>query len=417
MKLKTLFLTLGLALGIGVTTGVALSLNNAAKEEATKVDATTDYSSTIRVYFDISWSDIEYVRIGTDQASGEAALVSSDAKYNTELGNYVRDISSASAYDTMGLFFNQLGWDGGWYVCNNGGGWFPHASIDGYSGDEGFLPGYEYKVTNIGWGGYYGSNKSFTCTVYKIGEIRDNAQNSTFYLVDGDSWHLYTTPTAYFWGGTASCSAYPGEKMTDSGLRLKAFVGEEEFLLYVYQYTLDGSASYVKFSNNNQGEATGDLALDDGGIYFFGVSAEVYKPVAQLLVTLKEEMGSYTYKGQAFSKSICKLTQTQASAFVTTYKDLDENYGSGVTSSVEGSGIVTYDGIDPVPGHTDFVSLQEIRAQLIKRYPAIASLAKVSMIDITTGGNSSSNVVTIVAASLSVVAIGGYFYLRTRKQD
>ena len=77
MKLKTIFASLGLALSIAIG-GVAAFANK--PESAKNVNA--DYSSTIRVYVDLDWGNIDYVRLGTDQASGAAVLSSSKAKYN-----------------------------------------------------------------------------------------------------------------------------------------------------------------------------------------------------------------------------------------------------------------------------------------------------------------------------------------------
>ena len=209
---RKLFLTTAFAalLGVGVFAGVA------SHKEASKVEA-TDYSSTIRVYVDLEWGNIDYVRLGTDQASGAAALSSSNAKYNQSLGKYVRDISSGSSYEKMGCFFSQSSqwWQ---YQYDNGYVW-----ISG-----GFKPGYEYQIKSINYVSESGGVKYFSAAPYEIGEITDNVVNPTVYFVDGHSWHSSGTVYVYYWGGTAS-STYPGSAMTDSGLRLKAYVGETEY--------------------------------------------------------------------------------------------------------------------------------------------------------------------------------------------
>lgn len=399
MRVKgKLFLTVGFAalLGVGVFAGAA------SHKEASKVEA-TDYSSTIRVYVDLGWSDIDYVRLGTKEASGAAVLSSSNAKYNQSLGKYVRDISSGSSYDKMGCYFSQSSQ------------WWQYQYDDGYvwiSG--GFKPGYEYQIKSINYVSESGGIKYFSASPYEIGEITDNVVNPTVYFVDGHSWHSSGTVYVHYWGGTAS-STYPGSAMTDSGLRLKAYVGETEYAgLHIYQYTISGSVAYIQFNNNSS--KTGDLRPVNGQVYFYGVSAETYGVVANFLVSLKGQLGSYTYNGRSFASSICHLNQSEASTFVSTYNNLDTNYGSGVASSVEGSGIVTYDTPETSNTHTGEISLEEIKAQLIKKYPSLSPSGRIALINSIT--SSSGGMIAIIAVSGAVVAaVGGYFLFRKKKEN
>lgn len=402
MNLKKLLSSIILAstLAIGVGVGVA-----ALKQKKEAEPAAADYSSTIRVYVDLDWGSIDYVRLGTDQASGAAVLSSSNAKYNQSLGKYVRDISSGSTYDKMGCFFSQSSqwWQ---YQYDNGYVW-----ISG-----GFKPGYEYQIKSISYVSESGGVKYFSATPYEIGEITDNISNPTVYFVDGYSWHSSGAVYVHYWGGTAS-STYPGSAMTDTGLRLKAYVGETEYSgLHIYKYTISGSVAYVQFNNNSS--KTGDLRPVDGQVYFYGVSAETYGVVADFLVDTQSKMGSYTYGGRSFTKSICAMSQSQAQSFVNTYKNLDTNYGSGVASSVEGSGIVTYDQPELNNTHTGEVSLAEIRNSLIEKYPAISSSNRVNPIMIGTNSSSTTGVLIVaIFSAIALTSIGGYFFLRHRKEN
>ena len=399
MKHSRFLITSALTLLLGLGVGAGLKLGKAEVKTAK-----ADYSSTIRVYVDLGWDSIDYVRVGGNAAGNNCVLTTSNAKYNQKLGKYVLDISSGSTYDKMGCFFSQSGtaWE---YQYDGGYIW-----ID----DSKFQPGYEFQIKNINWVAD-GNPKKFSASVYRIGAIRDNAQNSTFYFVDGYSWHASRSVTCYFWGGTASCSAYPGETMTDSSLRLKAYVGETEFTgLHIYQYTLSGSAAYVKFSNNDGGQATGDLALTDGGVYFFGVNGE-YDPVVELLISLKNNLGSYSYNGKSFTSSICHLTQSQASTFVSTYDTLVSTGGSGIASSVPGSGLVTYDTPETSNTHTGEISLEDVRAALLKKYPSITPSGRIALVS-TTSESVQTGLIIAIVAGIALVAVGGYFFLR-RKED
>lgn len=398
MKLGKLFAGIALAsiMGVGVFAGLAI------KKEAPAQEAAADYSSTIRVYVDLGWDNIDYVRLGTDQAAGNAVLSSSNAKYNQSLGKYVRDISSGSTYDKMGCFFSQ---SGQWWQYQYDGG---YVWISG-----GFKPGYEYQIKSIGYVSESGGVKYFAATPIEIGEITDNVSNPTVYFVDGHSWHSSSSVYVHYWGGTAS-STYPGSAMTDTGLRLKAYVGETEYSgLRIYKYTISGSVAYVQFNNNSA--KTGDLRPVNGQVYFYGVSAETYGVVANFLVDTQSKMGSYTYGGRSFTKSICAMSQSQAQSFISTYNNLDTNYGSGVASSVEGSGIVTYDQPELNNTHTGEVSLESIKNALLKKYPSISPSSR--YITAIASETTSSIAIVVIVSVISVSAIGGYFFLKRRKEN
>ena len=402
MKKFLIAATLSLSLGVAGVSAFAAG-SGASTKEAIQTNA-ADYSSTIRIYVDLGWDNINYVRVGGKEEANNCVLTSSNAKYNQSLGKYVKDVTVANDYDKMSCYFSQ---SGTWWEYKDDGGWVPRTG--------GYKKGYEYKITGISYDHEWSGTKYFKVeNVYEIGEITDNAENATFYFVDGHSWHASRSVTAYFWGGTATCAAFPGETMTDSKLRLKAFVGSTEYSgLFIMQYTISGSAAYVKFSNNNGGAETGDLRLTNGGIYFFGVDAGTYQSVVELLVSLKSQLGSYTYGGRSFTDSICALTQTKAKTFVDTFDDLDTNHGSGVASSVEGSGIITYTSPETSTTTTGEVSLSAVRTELVRKYPSISSSNVLSVLN-----GSNSTFVVILAGSLVILTVaGGYFFLRKKKEN
>lgn len=398
MKLKTIFASLGLALCVAVG-GVAAFANK--PESAKNVNA--DYSSTIRVYVDLTgFGTIDYVRIGSKEPTNNAVLTSSNAKYNQSLGQYVFDFNATNHYDKMGFYFSEYGT---WWQYEYDDGW---AWIEG-----GFDPGYEYQFKNVSYKSG-GGPKYFNCDKYKIGEITDNVSNPTLYFVDGYSWHSSGNVYVHYWGGTAS-STYPGSAMTDTGLRLKAYVGETEYSgLHIYKYTISGSAAYIQFNNNSS--KTGDLRPVNGQVYFYGVNAETYGVVASFLVDTQNKMGSYTYGGRSFTKSICAMSQSQASNFVSTYNNLDTNYGSGVASSVEGSGIVTYDQPELNNTHTGEVSLSAIKDSLVKKYPSISSSSRVISIGMASTDTPTIAIIVVVSV-IAVSAVAGYVFLKRKEQN
>ncbi len=397
MKNKHLFVGIGLSIATIFSAAAALTIGTVNHNETKNVEVAADYSSTIRVYVDLDWGNIDYVRLGTDQASGAAVLSSSNSKYNQSLGKYVRDISSGSTYDKMGCFFSQ---SGQWWQYQYDGG---YVWISG-----GFKPGYEYQIKSIGYVSESGGVKYFAATPYEIGEITDNVSSPKVYFVNGYSWE---SVYVHYWGGTAS-STYPGSAMTDTGLRLKAYVGETEYLLRIYEYSISGTCAYVQFNNNST--KTGDLRPVNGGVYWYGVDADTYTGVANLLVTLKSELGTYSYKGRSYTNSICNLSQSQAQSFVSTYNTLDASSDAKVKSSVEGSGLYTYTNPEVNNTTKGDVTLTEVKEALMKKYPAISG---VNVLNFNSQNNSSAIVIVTAASLLTLSAVGGYFFLRKRKEN
>jgi len=402
MKFKKLIT--GMVLAMTLTVGVGVGVASLANKKVAAEPAAADYSSTIRVYVDLTgFGTIDYVRIGSKEDTNNAVLTSSNAKYNQSLGQYVFDLNTSSHYDKMGFYFSEYST---WWQYEYDDGW---VWIDG-----GFDPGYEYQFKNIQYKSG-GGPKYFNCEKYKIGEITDNVSNPTVYFVDGYSWHSSGTVYVHFWGGTAS-STYPGSAMSDTGLRIKCYVGETEYSgIRIYKYTISGSVAYVQFNNNSS--KTGDLRPVNNQVYFYGASAETYGVVANFLVTTQNQMGSYTYGGRTFTNSICHLSQSQAQTFVSTYDNLDTNYGSGVKSSVEGSAIVTYDQPEQNNTHTGDVLLSDIRTALLKKYPSLSASGRINPIFGADEKSRNTFAIVAVVTAMSVTAVVGYFFLRKRREN
>ncbi len=147
------------------------------------IKKTIDYSGIIRVYVNLSWDNIEYVRIGGNSESDNAILTSSDPlKYDTSY-KYVRDISSNSTYEKMGLFFKQgsdlwqYRYDGG-YV---------------YKDSNGFGPGYSYYIDSIAYVSDTNNPKLFSASPHYISGIADHSEN-TYMKINGGS---YTNKMTY----------------------------------------------------------------------------------------------------------------------------------------------------------------------------------------------------------------------------
>ena len=397
-KLLTLFGALAMALGVGAATSYV-----ASEQQNEVVETKADYSSTIRVYVvDWGWSNINTVRIGGNGAGNDAILSSSNGKYDSSKGKYVIDIASSATYDRMGFFFKE------------GSQQWRYRYYDGYIPiDGGWKPGKAYQISGVSWA-EDGNPKLCNATGSLIGDIIDNIENASFYFVDGYSWHIERSCNVHYWGGSES--VWPGPAMTDSGIRIKCYVGDTEYSgIHIYQYTISGWASMVKFSNNAGGQETGDLLLENGKVYYYGVDANDYENVASFLARLRSSMGTYSKWGRTYNPSICTISQDTAKTLVTSYEAL----ASGTTkeqSSIAGSAIVTY--TDPKQGTTTGeVLISDIYTELQLR----ASTGKWSayLIPNSTGKEDSPLTTTlwiVLASGLAGLAAIGTAYFVSKKK-
>ena len=230
-------------------------------------------------------------------------------------------------------------------------------------------------------------NDLFSMTTYNENTYKQDGDwskmfvesGSKVYFVDGYSWHSLTK--AYIWG-TGNNGSYPGAACSDSGLRLKAYVGETEYSgLHIYEYTTTIDARYIIFSKNgDDSNKTGNLLLQPNGVYFFGVN-DMYEPVVEALLSLKSHMGAATYNSLNFSNSVCALSQSEAQAFVDEYDTLAANDNQRIKDSIAGSGLVTYSDPENSTSTTAEVSLADVRTALVNKYPTLANSAKINVAD------------------------------------
>ena len=241
---------------------------------------------------------------------------------------------------------------------------------------------------------------------------------STIYLVDGYSWH--GNARAYVWG-TTNNGAFPGQAMTRvEEIGIEAKVGESYFSgLHLYKYTTSIEARYVIFSNaTNESEKTGDLLLNDGEIYFYGVSDNI-KATVEALLLVKSSLGTQdvnSIDGKTYTNSVCGISLENATTICGKYDSAINSGNADVAKTARESTFNTYDPENSFNSNDD-VTLERIVAALKVLYPALAAPKSLTG---TEGQNivvNNTTLIVIVALVATVTTFGGYFLLRKRKED
>ena len=256
MKIKHVVMTLGLAatLGLGAIVGLKSNKVNEAKAVA------SDYSSTIRVYVDLTWDSIDYVRIGGDQATHNAVLSNSSAQYNSDYGKYVRDITAGEYYEKMGCFFSQ------------GGQWWKYQYDGGYVwiDYDHFAPGYEFKISGIAHVGWDGGDKTFSASVERLGKVGEAEAEewaagfvtgvgcSNTYNAEPSNWSTYADSYAdlsiaakSYLGTLAGSNANNATDAQKAVFMYDMAVAKYSISTFMSEYRSAGSNALKVFKNNN----------------------------------------------------------------------------------------------------------------------------------------------------------------------
>lgn len=242
-------------------------------------------------------------------------------------------------------------------------------------------------------------------------------ENTTVYFVNGHSWG---SPHVHYWGGTGSGSTWPGETMTATEAKIYCLVGDSWYLITIYKYEILDSPSKLIFngttpdSKNEQTDKDG-LDAEDGGIYWYGIDASIFSGVADYLVSFMNSMGSYTYNGQSYSKSICNLSG--ASSFVSQYNTLASGT-SDVATSIANSTINTYSTPETSTTTTADIKIPTLISQVSKNASngVYGAYRNFSPFDLFNGEDNLSTIIIIAASSIALVSIGALSILIIKKR-
>ena len=237
--------------------------------------------------------------------------------------------------------------------------------------------------------------------------------NPTVYFVNGGRWG---TPHIYYWGGDTTVD-YPGPAMSSTEAKIYCLVNSSWLNITIYKYTISGSPEMLQFNQGNDSAKTGDLRVSNGGIYYFDV-ADSFEPVASYLITLMNSMGSYTYNGQEYSKSICNLGGSSAS-LVSSYNSLANSGTANIATSIAGSTINTY--ATPVTSPSGLktdITIPVLIAQINKNtsqgvYGAVRNFTPFNLFG---EEDNLSTVIIIVASSVALLSVTALSILVIKKR-
>lgn len=145
--------------------------------------------STIRVYLDVSWSNVTEAHLTDENKS--MSTTNDHQQFDETYGTYAMDIESTETLSEIKLYFVQSGKY--WHPEEEG-----NRSFNTTSKLQGeFVPGHAYQVTNLSWTYEYddGTNKWFTYTINDLGELDTVKYTMLFEITDSeqDNWVIDTT--------------------------------------------------------------------------------------------------------------------------------------------------------------------------------------------------------------------------------
>ena len=392
MKLKNVLLTLGLALGVGAGVGAAVGANSMK----TPIETNASFSSdTRRIYINLGaswWVDGTHDQLNGFgchywNGSGDANVkITSHPSYVGLEYLYYVDIP----VDATNFLFMAYKDDTPWW--NNQYQTVDTSFQDGKDlieihRNDGDQDWYKYDIT---WG-----------------KLHDSEEDAVVYFVNGASWN---TPHVHYWGASKA-TAWPGEAMTLVE-DIKLYAGGNFFT--IWKYTVD-EARYLKFTDGAASNTaqTGDLEIEDNGVYFMTVEGK-YRDVVELLLLIESSLGKANIvsdNNKEYSNTICAINGTTKTAIISKYESLAGSSDEYIANSAKNSVLVTYDPTDY--SSTTEVELKAICAQLNTGTldPTLYSLG------LTILGDSPSNILVVITVFTAILAVGGFFFLRRRKEN
>ncbi len=239
--------------------------------------------------------------------------------------------------------------------------------------------------------------------------------NPTVYFVNGYSWGQ---PYVYYWGGDTSVSG-PGVAMTKTDAMIHCVVDDTWFDIFIWKYTISGSPTGLLFDDGQLGDGhqTGNISAANGVVGWWHINAGTFGEVANYLISFEGSMGSYTYNGQSYSKSICNLGGS-ASSLVSSYNTLAGSGGDAATS-ITNSKIVTYSTPVSSPSSTASIDIPTLIAQINKNtsngvYGAVRNFTPLSLFG--DSEDSLSTVIIIAASSVALLSVTALSILVIKKR-
>ena len=476
MKTKNLFITLGLALtvGAGVVAGVGLSRGGAISAEAVNGNppwyvvgtfSGANHWSTSSGYQMTETATNTFKYSNLSLAVGDEFKVW-DGTTSAYYQGWWAVANGSTDSTTKAKFESSNGGDDGNIKCKTAGvynvtftksDWHikieevvatkytvtRYAVLDGVKqstplGSVQVVEGDTYPVPdNATWGGYHfgGWYTNEACTTaYTARAINANLDlYAKFTALTADSYVYYvtgsetaTTHYIYSYGGDSQFGAWPGTSIASKATEVHGVVRFQNVAQFIYKipYSSLASDTHIIINKNGSGEGnqTSDMPLYAHSAYWFTTDENYHNDDAgaaldfilefervRNLVAADAEHGIKQY-------SVCGITGSSATALCTAYnaltKDQREDY-------VDISYTYTYK--RSKPSENDNVSFYDMMDQ-------VASQAKVTLNGHSSNGgrvlptifdNESSNYAWIIAVIgvASLVAVGGFFFIRKRKEN
>ena len=383
MKLKLSLTIFGLVAMLGLGVGVGLASRNAPVQEA-KADLT--YS---RIYY-----------VGTE--NGWAAPNEQDTTYKF---HYIGSNNNNHYYQltvdlVKGSTFKIRDWEEG------------HESDWMNSFDSSKVYQSLYQDTS--------NDKNLVCTLTGTYTITYRWTNSNDRCIEGfevDGNDAYFVVDNNTWGDNLYMHAWKASPKTDYTNWTNACVVRKVSSIKVgtnnysfFHAKVPTAATNMIFKSNNDSETdykTADLTNTDGACFSASSVAGVASAGA-IIGKIYTNLGSFTNAStQTFADSICAIDATTRGQITTLYNGLDAN-GLNVFNN---SHLNTYNP-ENLNNKTD-VSFENIFEQL--GLNTTNGLPRI----VTYQSQKETNevIIIVVASSFALLAIGGYFYLRKRKED
>ena len=399
MKTKNLFITLGLALtvGAGVVAGVALSRGEAVKVGAYD-DGTTYYYLTGKFDGTEHWTD--YIAAPSDGTNAGVLLnqqLKAGDTFKFKLKNSWDNALGFAEFNSGAGAYNAFCYQNGdsnaycgvtgtynFYIYNDNG----NMKVSAEFADSNTAT-YSYVLTSD-------SELGYTYLYKGSQELRSWGSSPA---VNGQAWNIKFTYSAYDYYGLYRIDDRILAGWTTLIMKSSGSSGTKQ------------SADITRTAGNKQ-----ELYLCGDSVVTKAASTNEYKAV-EFLYDLVSHRGAATYDNYGFAYSICATSPEDAYKLVGRY----DGFASGVVTILNSASLFTYN-VEGEYGEADANKAWADVSDMVDALRPIAAKytpglgAKTIFGYVLEGSNNYTWVIAVIGVA-SLVAVGGFFFIRKRKEN
>ena len=286
-----------------------------------------------------------------------------------------------------------------------------------------------YTRVNNNWGNKITSLTNVTADQTVGARFRSRAQYTAdsyiYYVADLASGTTMTPNYIYTYGGDYEFGAWPGTKISDLvekdlhgslGFRGWADYGYNRCIFRIPFNSVFGDTNVILNVGSNSDQSA-DMSLVSGSAYYWGGKDDDAGAAIDFLLMTEGFRNGVTASTGILNYSVCGIDPSDAADIYGDYEELSDKAKGYVCDSFVYTYTGKYDGVtEPGEGSIDYGDvITEIYLIALKDSAFASNHNAINVSPLFINVNNSALVIAVISFA-AILAVGGFFFLRTRKE-